>query len=134
MKPVPRVLRIHRGHTGSWNSFCRTRGSDCNWLTFIMRVISFVEFDGVEYQAIWAARTRVDNSSGSAAMVLAVRTAQEVNQAIIPRNAKLAEVESALNQLRGLGLGEPQLARLFNFKGQTSKLPQHVKELVSSLR
>ena len=92
-----------------------------------MRVFSTLEFDGVEYQALWASLARIDPSFGSSAsMALAVRSGDGTNLAVIHRNAKLAEVESSLDDLRGLGLGEQQLARLFKFRGKGSGLAQHV--------
>ena len=48
--------------------------------------------------------------------------------------AKLAEVESSLHHLRGLGLGNSQLSQLFNHKGKGGGLAKHVKVLVSGLR
>jgi hypothetical protein len=100
-----------------------------------MRVINSVEFGGVEYQAIWASLSWIDESlEKNASMALAVRTNEGVNEAIIARNAKLAEVEASLRALREIGLGDPQLSQLFNYKGKPQGLSQHVKMLVSSLR
>jgi len=100
-----------------------------------MRVISSVKSGGVEYQSIWASLSWIDKSyRNTSALALAVRSGDGTNETIIPRNAKLAEVESSLHVLRGLGLGDSQLSQLFNHKGNPSGLAQHVKVLVSSLR
>ena len=100
-----------------------------------MRVISSIQFDGVEYLAVWAPLKAIDRACGtSAAMVLAIRDGEGANKAIIPRNAKLADVQASLHHLRGLGLGESQLAELFNHKGKPAGLAQHVKVLVANLR
>jgi hypothetical protein len=99
-----------------------------------MRVISSVEFGGMEYQSIWASLSWLDSSQNNASMALAVRDAKGTDVAIIPRNAKLAEVEASLSILRNLGLGDSRLAKLFNYKGSPRGLAQHVKVLVSSLR
>jgi hypothetical protein len=100
-----------------------------------MRVISSVEFGGMEYQSIWASLSWIDESrENNVSMALAIRTGEGVNEAIIPRNAKLAEVEASLIVLRELGLGDSQLSQLFNYKGKPHGLAQHVKRLVSSLR
>ena len=70
-----------------------------------MRVISSVEFDGVVYEAIWASMSWVNNNpAGSTAMALVVRNSDGGNETIIHRNAKLADVETSLRHLRGLGL------------------------------
>jgi hypothetical protein len=104
-------------------------------MTFIVRVISSVKSGGVEYQAIWASLSWIDKSCGnSSAMGLTIRTGEGTNETIIHRNAKLADVESSLRELRGLGLKDAQLSELFNHKGKGSGLAQHVKVLVSNLR
>jgi hypothetical protein len=99
-----------------------------------MRVINSVEFGGVEYQSIWASLSWLESRENNASMALAVRSGEGVNATIIPRNAKLAEVEASLRALRDIGLGDSQLSQLFNYKGKPSGLAQHVKMLVSSLR
>jgi len=100
-----------------------------------MRVISSVESGGVDYQSIWASLSWIDKSYGnSSAKALTVRSSEGTNETIIHRNAKLADVESSLHTLRGLGLKESQLSQLFNHKGKASGLAQHVKVLVSNLR
>ncbi|MDP9174291.1 MAG: hypothetical protein M3O30_10565 [Planctomycetota bacterium] len=100
-----------------------------------MRVIGSVEIKGMEYQSIWAALSWINNEldgrSGSKA--LTVRDSEQQNQTIIPRNAKLASVETSLRYLRGLGFKDSQLCELFNYKGNVKRLSQHIKELVSSL-
>ena len=100
-----------------------------------MRVISSVESGGVEYQSIWASLAWIDKSYGnSSAKALTVRSGEGTNETIIHRNAKLADVESSLQNLRGLGLKDSQLSQLFNHQGKGAGLAQHVKVLVSNLR
>ena len=101
-----------------------------------MRVIGSVECGGVEYQAIWASLSSINDDlvGQNAARALAIRNSEGQNQTVIHRNAKLADVETSLRHLRGLGLKDSQLSRLFNYKGNSNGLAQHVKMLVSSLR
>ena len=100
-----------------------------------MRVLNSLEFGGIEYRSIWASLSWIDKSrGGSSAMALTIRSGQETNEAIIHRNATLADVESSLCTLRALGLGDSQLSRLFNHKGNGRGLAQHVKVLVANLR
>ena len=67
-------------------------------------------------------------------MAMTIRTGDGTNETIIHRNAKLADVESSLHHLRGLGLADKQLSQLFNHKGKSSGLAQHVKALVANLK
>src|ERR1019366_902844 len=99
-----------------------------------MRVVSSVESGGVEYQSIWASLSWIEKGHGNSAMALTVRNGEGINETIIHRNAKLAEVEASLHVLRGLGLSDLQLSQLFNHKGKSSGLAQHVKVLVANLR
>ena len=100
-----------------------------------MRVIASVRSRGVEYQSIWASLSWIDEAKEtSAAMALSVRSGPGTNEAIIRRNAKLPDVESALGALRALGLKDAQLSELFNHKGSPSRLAHHVKMLVSNLK
>ena len=99
-----------------------------------MRVIGSVEAGGVQYQAIWASLSWInDNPAAGSAKALTVRAADGRNETIIARNAKLAEVENSLRHLRSLGLKDSQLSQLFKCKGK-SELSQQVKVLASSLR
>ena len=97
-----------------------------------MRVINSVEVGGVEYQSIWASLSYI-NGSGSG-FALAIRNGDGANETVIPRNASLADVETSLRHLRGLGFKDAPLSRLFNHKGNSSGLAQHVKVLVANLR
>ena len=100
-----------------------------------MRIINSVDSNGVEYQSIWASLSWIDKSNGkTSAMALAVRDGEGANQTIIPRNAKLADVQSSLRHLRSLGIDDRKLSELFNHKGNASGLAQHVKALVANLR
>jgi hypothetical protein len=102
---------------------------------FPMRIIASIEFGGVTYQAIWASMRWIEGLvAGSEAMALVVRNGDGHNEMIVRRNAKLADVETSLDRLRGLGLKGAQLGHLFNYKGSTDGLAPHVKMLVSSLR
>ena len=75
----------------------------------------------------WINRTR-------SALALAIRNGGGENETVIPRNAKLADVEQSLRHLRSLGFKDVQLSRLFNHKGNSSGLAQHVKVRVANLR
>jgi hypothetical protein len=101
-----------------------------------MRIIGSIETNGNQYQTIWATlswiENQLDDHGGSKA--LAVRDGAGANHAIIARNAKLAEVEEALRQLRHLGIKDSHLCDLFGYKGPMKGLGQHVKELVSNMR
>ena len=98
-----------------------------------MRKVGSVAVGGAEYQSIWAKLSWIDPLAypGSNALGLVVRRDDGTNETIIPRNAKLAAVESSLAHLRRLGLGESELSELFEHKGKG--LAQHVKVLVSRL-
>jgi hypothetical protein len=97
-----------------------------------MRVIGSVESGGVEYEAIWASLSLInDDEEAGSVKALAVRDGEGANQTVIRRNAPLAQVEESLRQLRRLGLNDSDLQRLFNCKG--AKLSQQIKRLVSSL-
>ncbi|MDB5294769.1 MAG: hypothetical protein JWO31_752 [Phycisphaerales bacterium] len=98
-----------------------------------MREIGEAKVGGTAYRAVWATLGWIDPAAhpGSAAPALAVRSNDGRNEAVIRRNAKLADVEAALRQLRGLGLKDAQLSGLFAHKGKG--LAQHVKVLVSRL-
>jgi hypothetical protein len=100
-----------------------------------MRVISSIEFDGIEYQTIWASLAWIkdDRAGRGSGKALTVRSSDGTNQVIVHRNAKLADVEAALRRLRGLGLPDSHVGKLFNYKGDAKGLAQHVKVLVSSL-
>ena len=99
-------------------------------------MISSVKVGGVEYQAIWASLSWIipDDPKGSPALALTIRDGEGKDEAIIRRNASLADVESSLRQLRGLGFNDSKLSELFNHKGNPKGLAQHVKVLVSSLK
>jgi hypothetical protein len=99
-----------------------------------MREIGSAEVGGSKYRAIWATLGWIDRAAhpGSAALALAVRGDGDANEAVIRRNAKLADVEQAIRHLRGLGFKDAQLSQLFAHKGKG--LAQHVKVLVSRLR
>ena len=100
-----------------------------------MRVIGSVEFGGVEYKAIWASMSWIDDDpAGSTALALVVRNSDGGNETSIRRNAKLAHVEISIRHLRGLGLKDSHLGALFDYKGHKDGLARHVKKLVSSLR
>lgn len=82
-----------------------------------MRVIGSVQVGGVEYQAIWATLSSItdgDIGAMDSRRALAIRNEAGDMQAIIHRNAKLADVEQALRRLRSLGLKDAHLAELFN--------------------
>lgn len=98
-----------------------------------MREIGDAEVGGIAYRAIWATLGWIDRERhpGSAALALVVRSGDGTNETIIRRNARLADVESSLRHLRGLGFGDAQLSRLFAHKGKG--IAQHVKVLVSRL-
>jgi hypothetical protein len=100
-----------------------------------MRVVNSIEFGGVEYQAIWASLSWInDDPAGSAAMALVIRSGDGQNETTIHRNARLADVQASLRHLRGLGLKDSFLGQLFNYKGDKNGLAKHVRTLVSSLR
>ncbi len=97
-----------------------------------MRTIGSANSSGIEYEAIWASLSFInDDQTAGSSKALAVRTQDGVNQTVISRNATLAQVESSLRHLRRLGLTDSALHRLFNCKG--ANLPQQIKRLVSSL-
>jgi hypothetical protein len=98
-----------------------------------MRDIGSAEVGGTEYRAVWATLAWIDRAAhpGSAALAITVRGEDGTNEAIIRRNAKLADVEAALRHLRALGFKDAQLSQLFAHKGKG--LAQHVKVLVSRL-
>jgi hypothetical protein len=98
-----------------------------------VREIGSAEVGGTEYRALWAKLGLLNPAAhpGSNALALAVRDADGRTEALIRRNAKLADVEAALAHLRGLGIGDPQLSQLFAHRGKG--LAQHVKVLVSRL-
>jgi hypothetical protein len=98
-----------------------------------MRDIGSAEVGGIEYRAVWATLGWIDRAAhpGSAALALAVRSGDGTTETVIRRNAKLADVETSLRHLRGLGFKDAQLSELFARKGKG--LAQHVKVLVSRL-
>ncbi|QOV90935.1 hypothetical protein [Humisphaera borealis] len=98
-----------------------------------MREIGSTEVAGTRYTAVWAMLCAIDRDTypKSTALALAVRSADGRNEAIIRRNARLADVEAALQRLRDLGFKDPQLSALFAHKGKD--ISQHVKVLVSRL-
>jgi hypothetical protein len=100
----------------------------------VMREVGSIAMDGTEYRSIWAKLGWIDPAAfpGSQALALVIRRDDGANETIIRRNARLADVESALAHLRKLGLGDSQMSQLFAHKGKN--LAQHVKELVSRLR
>ena len=102
----------------------------------ILRVIAAVKVGGIEYQAIWASLSWIkpDDHKGSPALARTIRSSEGNDEAIIRRNASLADVQSSLRQLRVLGFGDSKLSQLFNHKGNPSRLAQHVKVLVASLK
>ena len=59
-----------------------------------MRVISSIQFDGVEYLAVWAPPKSIDKTGGTVRQWCWQSATAGTNHAIIPRNAKLADVES----------------------------------------
>ena len=100
-----------------------------------MRVISSVDSNGIEYQSVWASLSSIDKShADTSAMALVIRSGEATNETIIHRNARLADVQASLRQLRGLGIEDKKLSQLFNHKGKFSGLAQHVKALVANLR
>ena len=100
-----------------------------------MRVIGTVEVGGVEYTAVWASLSSIqdDPDGQNSVKALAVRSGESKIEAVVRRNAKLAVAEQALRHLRGLGLSDPQLARLFNYKGDSGRLAKHVHGLVCNM-
>jgi hypothetical protein len=98
-----------------------------------MRVVGSVEVGGVWYQAVWGSLSSIDNQKTGSGNALAVRGDEGRNETVIRRNARLADVQTSLRHLRGLGLNDSQLSRLFGYKGHKSGLPQHIKVLVSRL-
>lgn len=98
-----------------------------------MREIGTAEVGGIRYVAVWATLTALDRNAfpNSTGLALAVRSDGGRNEAIIRRNARLADVESALQRLRDLGFKDAQLSQLFAHKGKG--ISQHVKVLVSRL-
>jgi hypothetical protein len=98
-----------------------------------MRVIGSVEVGGVWYQAVWGSLSSIDNQGVGSGNALAVRGAEGKNETVIRRNARLADVQGLLRHLRGIGLNDSQLGRLFGYRGHKSGLPQHIKVLVSRL-
>jgi len=101
-----------------------------------LRVIASVKVGGVEYQAIWAPLSWIkpDDPKASPALALTIRSGEGKDEAIIRRNASLADVQSSLRQLHALGFSDSTLSELFNHKGNPSGLAQHVKVLVASLK
>ena len=101
-----------------------------------LRVIASIKVGGVEYQAIWASLSWIKphDHKGSPALALAIRSSEGKDEAVIRRNASLADVESSLRQLRELGFSDSKLSELFNHKGNPGGLAQHVKVLVSKLK
>jgi len=101
-----------------------------------LRVIASVKVGGVEYQAIWASLSWIkpDDHKGSPALALTIRSGEGKDEAIIRRNASLADVESSLRQLCGLGFNDSKLSELFNHKGNPGGLAQHVKVLVANMK
>jgi hypothetical protein len=97
-----------------------------------MRIIGSIEVSGIQYQSIWGSLSSLNNQPPGSANALVVRTGDE-NKSLIPRNAKLAEVQASLRHLRTLGLNDSHLSKLFGYKGHKSGLPQHIKVLVSRL-
>ena len=98
-----------------------------------MREIGAAEVDGTRYCAVWATLTAIDREAhpNSTAMALAVRTDEGRIEIVIRRNARFADVESALQRLREIGFKDAQLCELFAHKGKD--ITQHVKVLVSRL-
>ena len=101
-----------------------------------MRIIGSIETGGIQYQAVWATLSWIENQleDHGGAKALAVRDGAGANHAIIARNAKLAEVEEALRRLRQIGIKDSHLCDLFGYKGSMKGLRQHVKQLVSNMR
>jgi hypothetical protein len=99
-----------------------------------VRVIGSVEVGGVEYTAVWASLSSIQDlqvQSGSKGM--AVRTTDGKNEVVIRHNAKLAVVDQAFRHLRKLGLNDSKLGRLFNYKGDKKGMAKHVRGLVCNM-
>ncbi len=101
-----------------------------------MRVIASVKVGGVEYQAICASLSWIkpNDQTTSPALALTIRNDEGKDEALIRRNASLADVQSSLRQLRELGFSDSKLSELFNHKGNPAGLAQHVKVPVASLK
>ncbi len=98
-----------------------------------MREIGSAEIGGHRYVAVWATLSSIDRDAhpNSTGLALAVRAEDGRNEAIIRRNAKLPDVEAALQRLRDLGFKDAHLSQLFAHKGKG--VAQHVKMLVCRL-
>lgn len=133
------VLEQRPGRHGPRRAFLPSRGvyltRTANRKECAVRVIGSVKVGGVEYTAVWASLSSIhdDPDGQNIVKALAVRSGEGKNETVVRRNAKLAVAEQALRHLRGLGLSDSQLGRLFNYKGDSGGLAKHVRGLVCNM-